>query len=123
MNRFRVGISQGIRAAGGEMVILEFDLSPLDDDSRQFFFLSASARNKLSIGGGDVGQNPLLHPYGECFDVFSTGVRAEAGDDLRDLLEKLIVLGLVSLVVRVLHLTHGALFEGEVRCQPCVQLT
>ena len=34
MNRFRVGISQGIRAAGGEMVIPEFDLSPLDDDSR-----------------------------------------------------------------------------------------
>lgn len=34
MNRFRVGISQGIRAAEGKMVIPEFDLSPLDDDSR-----------------------------------------------------------------------------------------
>lgn len=34
MNRFRVGISQGIRTAEGEMVIPEFDLSPLDDDSR-----------------------------------------------------------------------------------------
>jgi phosphoglycerate dehydrogenase-like enzyme len=34
MNRFRVGISQGVRTAAGEMVIHEFDLSPLDDDSR-----------------------------------------------------------------------------------------
>lgn len=34
MNRFRVGISRGIRTAGGKMVIPEFDLSPLDDDDR-----------------------------------------------------------------------------------------
>jgi phosphoglycerate dehydrogenase-like enzyme len=34
MSRFRVGISQGVRTAAGEMVIPEFDLSPLDDDSR-----------------------------------------------------------------------------------------
>jgi len=34
MSRFRVGVSQGIRTAGGEMVIPEFDLSPLDDDTR-----------------------------------------------------------------------------------------
>jgi D-3-phosphoglycerate dehydrogenase len=32
MRRFRVGISQGIRRADGEMVIPEFDLSPLDSD-------------------------------------------------------------------------------------------
>jgi phosphoglycerate dehydrogenase-like enzyme len=32
VSRFRVGISQGIRRADGEMVIPEFDLSPLDDD-------------------------------------------------------------------------------------------
>jgi phosphoglycerate dehydrogenase-like enzyme len=34
VNRFRVGISQGIRTAGGEMTIPEFDLSPLDNDAR-----------------------------------------------------------------------------------------
>ena len=34
MSRFRVGISQGARRADGEMVIPEFDLSPLDDDVR-----------------------------------------------------------------------------------------
>ena len=34
MDRFRVGISQGIRTAAGEMVIPEFDLAPLDDDER-----------------------------------------------------------------------------------------
>ena len=32
MSGFRVGISQGIRRADGEMVIPEFDLSPLDDN-------------------------------------------------------------------------------------------
>ena len=32
MSRFRVGISQDIRRADGEMVIPEFDLSPLDSD-------------------------------------------------------------------------------------------
>jgi len=31
-SQFRVGISQGIRRAGGEMVVPEFDLSPLDND-------------------------------------------------------------------------------------------
>ena len=31
-SRFRVGISQGIRRADGEMVVPEFDLSPLDND-------------------------------------------------------------------------------------------
>jgi hypothetical protein len=34
MDSFRVGISQGIRSAAGEIVIPEFDLSPLDDDDR-----------------------------------------------------------------------------------------
>jgi phosphoglycerate dehydrogenase-like enzyme len=34
VNRFRVGLSQGIREAGGRMIIPEFDLSPLDDDAR-----------------------------------------------------------------------------------------
>jgi len=34
MSRFRVGVSQGARRADGEMVIPEFDLSPLDDDPR-----------------------------------------------------------------------------------------
>jgi phosphoglycerate dehydrogenase-like enzyme len=34
LSLFRVGISQGIREAGGEMRIPEFDLSPLDDDPR-----------------------------------------------------------------------------------------
>ena len=34
MGRFRVGISQGIRTATGEMVIPEFDLSTLDEDGR-----------------------------------------------------------------------------------------
>lgn len=34
MSRFRIGISQGIREAGGKMIIPEFDLSPLDDDAR-----------------------------------------------------------------------------------------
>ena len=34
MSRFRVGISLGIRRADGEMVIPEFDLSPLDDHPR-----------------------------------------------------------------------------------------
>jgi phosphoglycerate dehydrogenase-like enzyme len=34
MDSFRVGISQGIRTAAGEMVIPEFDLAPLDEDDR-----------------------------------------------------------------------------------------
>jgi phosphoglycerate dehydrogenase-like enzyme len=34
VNRFRVGVSQGIRTAGGKLIIPEFDLSPLDDDPR-----------------------------------------------------------------------------------------
>ncbi len=34
MRPFRVGISQGIRTAGGKLIIPDFDLSPLDDDPR-----------------------------------------------------------------------------------------
>jgi len=70
-----------------------------------------------------VAQDPLFHPYGKCFQVFLVRVRAEAGYDFRDFLEKSIVLGLVSFVVRILHLAHGFLLEGEVRNQPHVQLT